>query len=334
MKKLVFNLVKFAFIAAWFFVAWQLFILQTIAQQPVALKSEIELSIAAGDTVNSLVDQLVEDNQIEHKWLTKLFIKINPNLQNIKVGKYLISPPINLQQLLVKLVDGEQIQYRLSIIEGLTVKQVFESIKRHPNITSTIESSSLLPQVLGSSYSHPEGLLFADTYQFPDGYTDKQLVMRSYKKLLSVLDEEWQRRQPDLPYSSPYQALIMASIIEKETAVAKERTKIAGVFVRRLKKNMRLQTDPTVIYGVGESYAGDITRKHLKTDTPYNTYTRHGLPPTPIAIVGRESIHAALNPDDGTALYFVATGDGGHYFSDTLQQHQAAVQRYLLRSKN
>lgn len=181
--------------------------------------------------------------------------------------------------------------------------------------------------------SSAEGLFLADTYFFTANTAASSILKRAHKAMLDYVETQWQQRQADLPLNSPYDALILASIIEKETAVSEERTKIAGVFVNRLRKNMRLQTDPTVIYGIGDTYDGNITRKHLRTPTPYNTYTIKGLPPTPIAMAGKEAIWAALNPMETDALYFVARGDGSHEFSSSLAAHNAAVRKYQLNRK-
>ena len=184
---------------------------------------------------------------------------------------------------------------------------------------------------LGLAEQHPEGLFFSDTYAFPRNTTDLEYLQRANELLQSVLKEEWEQRDEGLPFESAYEALILASIVEKETAVPEERPLIAGVFVSRLRKNMRLQTDPTVIYGMGEAYDGNIRRKDLTTDTPYNTYTRGGLPPTPISMVGRDAINAVMRPESTTALYFVSRGDGTHQFSETIDQHNAAVRKYQLK---
>ena len=188
---------------------------------------------------------------------------------------------------------------------------------------------------LSSEYEFPEGLFLPETYRFPKYTRDVDILKQSYGFMQSALAEEWAGRDIGLPISTPYEALVLASIIEKETALADERPRIAGVFVRRLQRRMRLQTDPTVIYGVGVEFDGNLTRRHLRTDTPYNTYTRRGLPPTPIALPGRAAIHAALHPADGNEVFFVATGlgDGSHKFSETKEQHDAAVQEYLNRQR-
>lgn len=183
---------------------------------------------------------------------------------------------------------------------------------------------------LGYAGNVAEGLFFPDTYNFPKGTTDKAFLQRAYQRLHDILDEEWQARAENLPYKTAYEALIMASIIEKETGLASERSTIAGVFVRRLNKKMKLQTDPTVIYAMGKQFNGNIRKKDLDIDSPYNTYRYKGLPPSPIALVGREAIHAALHPEKGKSLYFVAKGDGSHYFSETLKEHNRAVAKYQL----
>jgi UPF0755 protein len=184
---------------------------------------------------------------------------------------------------------------------------------------------------LGLEPRHPEGLFFPSTYRFDDGDSDADILRRAYRRMQRVLDDAWAKRDPELPYATPYEALIMASIVEKETGQADEREAIAGVFVRRLRRGMKLQTDPTVIYGLGAAFDGNLRRADLRRDTPYNTYTRHGLPPTPIALPGAAAIEAALHPADGKALYFVAKGDGSHHFSDSLRQHNNAVRRYQLK---
>ena len=201
------------------------------------------------------------------------------------------------------------------------------------NLRQTLAGTdeSALITMLSSEYQSLEGMFFPSTYFYSTQSSDLDILKRAYDTMQSVLDAHWQRRQPDLPYENPYEALIMASIIEKETGQAAERKQIAGVFVRRLQKGMKLQTDPTVIYGLGEAFDGNLRRKDLRTDTPYNTYTRSGLPPTPIAMPGEASIEAALHPADGKALYFVAKGNGWHAFSATLREHNAAVRKYQLK---
>jgi UPF0755 protein len=213
---------------------------------------------------------------------------------------------------------------------------VLDALKQDPVITHTLQAPDArqLMLELELDKAHAEGWFFPDTYHFVRGTTDKDLLQRAYASMRSQLEEQWQQREEGLPYRRPYEALIMASIIEKETGIPEEREQIAGVFVRRLQKGMRLQTDPTVIYGIGESYDGNIRLRDLRTDTPYNTYTRSGLPPTPIAMPGLAAIRAALHPAAGDSLYFVASGGGAHVFSSTLEQHNEAVIKYQLKGKS
>jgi UPF0755 protein len=217
--------------------------------------------------------------------------------------------------------------------------ELLDAIRAHPAIRQTleVEEPADLAMAIGIEQAHAEGWFFPDTYRFPRGTADVDLLRRAHRVMQEQLSEAWDQRLPGLVLTDPYEALILASIIERETALESERPEIAGVFIRRLEKGMRLQTDPTVIYGLGSEFTGNLTRKHLESDTPYNTYTRSGLPPTPIAMPGRAALHAAVNPAPGDALYFVATGrdDGSHYFTATLSEHNAAVAKYLkqLREK-
>ncbi len=249
-------------------------------------------------------------------------------------GRYQITDQDTPKSLLEKMKSGDVVTFEISLIEGHTFKQMYQRLQSNPNIVSILQGASeqeIMTRVAGDENLHPEGQFYPDTYRFSYGVSDLEVLNRAHQRLKEVLDEEWQQRQPDLPYKTPYEALIMASIVEKETAVASERPQIAKVFVERLKLGMRLQTDPTVIYGMGDRYDGNITRRDLRTKTPYNTYRIDGLPPTPIAMVGREAIHAALQPEGQNALFFVAKGDGTHYFSKTLEEHNRAVRKYQMR---
>ena len=251
----------------------------------------------------------------------------------IKTGEYQFSPGTGSADFLEKIIAGKVIQYPLTIIEGWNFRQLLNAIEKHDKIEHQLTglTNEEIMRRLGLDAPSPEGLFSPDTYYVTRHMSDVQLLQRANQLLNEFLQTSWQQREAGLPYKTPYEALIMASIIEKETAAPEERQQIAGVFVRRLQKRMRLQTDPTVIYGLGETFNGNITRRDLKTDTPYNTYTRRGLPPTPIAMAGRESIYAALHPASGDALYFVAKGDGTHYFSATMEEHNRAVKKYQLR---
>jgi UPF0755 protein len=227
------------------------------------------------------------------------------------------------------------VEYPLKIVEGWSFKQVLEALHAAPKLTHSLQGlgPKQIMAMLGYPNVHPEGRFFPDTYYYPSGMSDLLILQRAYQKMEKILDEEWEARAGDLPVRTRDEALTLASIVEKETGKPEERGLIAGVFVQRLRTGMKLQTDPTVIYGLGDKYKGNITLAHLRTPTPYNTYTRKGLPPTPIAMPGREAIHAALNPENTRALYFVSRGDGSHVFSETLEQHNAAVQKYQLKGR-
>lgn len=257
--------------------------------------------------------------------------RLQGNANQIKAGEYEIKRGTILPDLLQQFIDGKVKQYAFTIIEGMTAQQILAKLREHPKIkpSSTEPDLFAVMAALGGESKHAEGWFLPETYHFTAGTSDIDMLRRAYQKMQRYLLQAWENRAEDLPYETPYEALIMASIIEKETGVPDERDIIAGVFVRRMQIGMRLQTDPTVIYGMGDVFDGSIRRKDLQTDTPYNTYTRHGLPPTPIAMPSREAIDAALHPADGDYLYFVATGyDGRHTFSTNLEDHNRAVRAY------
>jgi UPF0755 protein len=249
----------------------------------------------------------------------------------IQAGAYHFDAGLTPYQVLQQLAAGRVTHYSVTLVEGWNFRELHAALEQQPKLVAVLEGMEpdQVMTVLGHPDEHPEGRFLAETYQYRAGATDVSLLKRAYRDMQHKLQREWDKRAPKLPYKTPYDALIMASIIEKETSVAAERPLIAGVFVRRLNKGMRLQTDPTVIYGLGEGFNGNLTRKDLRSDTPYNTYTRKGLPPTPIATPGPAAIHAALHPAAGKALYFVATGTGGHKFSANLKEHNQAVREYL-----
>ena len=250
----------------------------------------------------------------------------------LQAGEYAITPGMNPESLLRKLAGGEVIQHAITLIEGQTFREMRALIQANEMLVHTLNgvSTEELMARIGHPGENPEGRFLPDTYHFPQGTTDLAFLQRAYTAMEHFLAEEWAGRDEGLPLNTPHEALILASIVEKETGLVEERPIIAGVFIRRLKKGMRLQTDPTVIYGLGEHFDGNLRVGDLRTDTPYNTYTRDGLPPTPIAMPGVAAIHAVLHPDEGDTLYFVATGSGGHYFSRTLKEHEIAVQKFQL----
>ncbi len=293
-------------------------------------------TIEKGWSARRVAAELEQQGIIDKRYWFDLYIRLSKKAGGIKTGEYRLLAPLTVPGLLDTFHKGQTTQYSQSVIEGYNWRQTLAHVAASSDLQHTLTDEQLaspdsVMELLGFPGEHPEGQFYADTYAFPRGTTDVEFLVRAKQTMDRVLAEEWAERQPDLPLESPYEALILASIVEKETALVSERPLIAGVFVSRLRKNMRLQTDPTVIYGIGESYDGDIRRKDLTTDTPYNTYTRAGLPPTPIAMVGREAIHAVMHPDDTSALYFVARGDGSHQFSETLSEHNAAVRKYQLK---
>ena len=306
---------------------------RNFVKQPIEFNAEQQrLVIERGMGVNRLASQLHAQGLIKRPIYLKILAYLKPEYKQIKVGEYQLGQRMKPEQLLTQLSEGNVIQYAFTIVEGQTIYQVLDNLSDEKDLKQLkINEPIDLLHPLEIESTSPEGWLFPETYYFIKGDTAIDLLKRATKAMKLALMEEWQDRAAGLPYQSPYEALIMASIIEKETAIPEERDEIAGVFVRRLQKKMRLQTDPTVIYGIGPDFNGDITRKDLKTPTAYNTYVIKGLPPTPIAMPSRASIHAALHPAPGSSLYFVADGTGGHYFSETLEEHQLAVKRMLKR---
>jgi UPF0755 protein len=253
----------------------------------------------------------------------------------LKAGEYALAPGVTPRGLLDQIVAGRVIQYSLTVVEGWTFRQLRRALAEHPKIGQTLADASdaAIMARLGRPAEYPEGWFLPDTYHFPAGFTDEMFLRRALAAMDRQLREAWSRRSPDSPLTYPYQALILASIVEKETALPAERPEVAGVFARRLRRGMLLQTDPTVIYGLGEAFDGNLRRADLTRDHPYNTYKRKGLPPTPIALPSAGALAAAVNPAPGDALYFVATGEGGHVFSATLDEHNRAVRRHQLKAR-
>ncbi len=309
--------------------------LQSALEQPLTLESERLLEVPAGATPNRLLDTLEAQGVLRHALWLRLYGRFALDSPALHAGEYRLLPGPQAADLLTLWQRGEVVQYSLTLVEGWNFRQLRAALASEPRLQQTLAGvdDGTLMERLGLPGEHPEGRFFPDTYRFVPGMRDIDLLRQAHERLEQVLAEEWSRRAADLPYRTPYQALIMASLIEKETGVAYERAQIAGVFIRRLRLGMLLQTDPTVIYGMGERFSGKLTRADLRTPTPYNTYTNPGLPPTPIAMVGREAIRAALAPAEGDTLYFVARGDGSHVFSRTLAEHNRAVRAYQLNRR-
>lgn len=304
------------------------------AISPLKLQpSSQEINIQSGSGLKSIANQLVAQGVLKEPWRFILIAKLLQKEQYLQAGSYTLNKNISPYQLLLSLNHGKTTQGSITFIEGRTFEQMRQKLAINDAVKQTIAGlpESEILKLIGSPYSVAEGLFFPDTFYFDRNTTDINLLKISYNAMQSKLERAWQGREQGLPYKTSYEALIMASIIEKETGKASERPMIAGVFLNRLRIGMRLQTDPTVIYGMGIRFDGNIRKKDLSIDTPYNTYTRSGLPPTPIAMPGLAAIEAALHPANTKALYFVGKGDGSHVFSNSLDEHNRAVAKYQLK---
>ena len=308
---------------------------QQALHAPAVIGNPVILEINKGDSFNQITDKLLSQNIALNPFWFKVIAVSEKAVKKLKTGEYELAPGLTLPEILALFVQGKTRQYAITFPEGWNFKELILALENNPNLEHTLNPVDVdaLMSRLGTDPHHPEGAFFPDTYFFEKHTTDVDLLKRAYDKMQSVLKQEWQNKADDLPFKTPYEALILASIVEKETGVVAERPLIAGVFIRRLKSGMLLQTDPTVIYGMGENYRGNIGYADLTTATPYNTYVIKGLPPTPIAMPGRDAIIAALHPDSGNALYFVARGDGTHVFSATLKEHNLAVDGYQRKKK-
>ena len=304
-------------------------------ERPLKLAEERLFEVAAGDTPGLLLNRLEAEGVLKGAFWLRLYWRFNLVGRPLHSGEYRLTPGLDAHDLLGLWQRGEVVQYSLTLVEGWSFRQVRALLARQDKLDQQLAGldDAQLMSRLGLPGASPEGRFFPDTYRYVRGMSDLQLLEQASQRLDQVLAEEWQGRAEGLPYREPYQALIMASIVEKETGVPEERGQIAGVFVRRLRIGMRLQSDPTVIFGLGERYNGKLTRAHLLEPTAYNTYVIQGMPPTPIALVGREALHAALHPVPGRSLYFVARGDGSHVFSDDLEAHNQAVRDYQLKRR-
>lgn len=298
-------------------------------EQVLQIETETTLDVNQGQSLIGLINRLDEQEIIEQGLVLKIYLRLYAEQYPIKQGHYALQPNSTLKKLLQDISQGKEKTYTVTMVEGLTWKQWLAQLQALPFINIDSTEHELLT-MLEEEAESLEGLLLPETYQLRFNTSLSSFVFRMYQDMQSFLIEQWQHRQGMLPLKSPYEALILASIIEKETGVAGERARISAVFVNRLNDGMRLQTDPTVIYGLGDDFDGNLTRKHLRQKTRHNTYVIKGLPPTPIAMAGKESIIAALNPKSSSEYYFVSKGDGSHQFSETLEQHNAAVRKYQL----
>jgi len=326
MKKILFSALTLGLAVILALALW----LYQQLQEPLALEEAQLLEVSQGRSFIGLLHQFEREGLISSALPMRSWLRISSQGEPIHAGEYTIEPGITLPQLYRKLQEGEVITYRLTILEGWTFQQMREVMAQAEKLQSTTRdwSEAEIMEAMGMPGEPAEGWFFPDTYTYHKGMQDLEILRLAHQRMQSLLEEAWAERQVGLPYDTPYEALIMASIVERETGAPHERRDIAGVFTRRLHKGMRLQTDPTVIYGMGDRYNGRITRSDLRKPTPWNTYTISGLPPTPIALPGEESLRASVDPAEGDALYFVAVGDGTHKFSRTLQEHNRAVQEY------
>jgi UPF0755 protein len=300
--------------------------------QSLNLTEATVYQVKPGQSAKGLLNSLKEEGVISDDFGLKIRLKVQPELANVKAGTYELLPSMSALDLLELFTRGKELQFSISLVEGLNWRQWLLVLKSHPQITFTDECNQQLEILIKSLPKQSiEGYLLPDTYYFVAQTEAIEIVKRAHLNMQQYLKSAWQNRALDLPYNTAYEGLIMASIIEKETGIAEERPRISGVFVNRLNLKMRLQTDPTIIYGMGDNFDGDIRRKDMKTATPYNTYVIKGLPPTPIAMPSKLAIDAAFNPVATEELYFVSKGDGSHKFSKTLQEHNLAVRKYQLK---
>jgi UPF0755 protein len=330
LKKGIFIGVLLVFIAG-FLALWSNHEVKSVLKAPVINQEDVFVTVETGDTFSHLLNQLIHAGVIEHSSWLDLISRLEPQLAHIKAGTYQITPNISLKEAIDLVGSGKEYQFSVTLVDGEHFQAWLKALDDQPYMEHKTESmtQAQIAQTLGADHSNLEGLLLPNTYYYTAGDTDLSVLKRAYDQMQDFMKVAWANRDSKTPLDSPYQALIMASIIEKETALPSEQGLVASVFMNRLRKGMRLQTDPTVIYGLGDKYDGNITRKDLRTPTPYNTYVIFGLPPTPIAMPNKAAIMSALHPDSSPYFYFVANGKGGHTFSVTLVQHNKAVQAYL-----
>nr|WP_298380928.1 endolytic transglycosylase MltG [uncultured Halomonas sp.] len=305
---------------------------QSRLASPIAIDEPTLYEVPRGASFNGVVGDLAKRDILAEDWSLRLLAKVSPDsVPQLRAGEFMLKPGMNAQEAISLLGSDKVVTYPLTIPEGWTFDQMRKLLASAPKLSPRTEqmSDAEIMAELDHPDQHPEGRFFPDTYRYHKGSSDLDILRQAHARMESELESAWATRDEDLPLDSAYEALIMASLIERETGADEERHEIGGVFKRRLEKGMRLQTDPTVIYGMGDDYTGNITRADLRRSTPYNTYVISGLPPTPIAMPGRAALDAAVHPAEGNTLYFVAKGDGTHHFSRTLKEHNAAVRRYI-----
>jgi len=328
------KLIGFIVLIGSLLLAWAWMEYEDFRDTPLKLAEEsVIFEVPKGATLAAVARDLEEAGVIKDARYLKWYGRYTGQANRIRAGEYRLTDALRPDDLLNLLVSGKSVTYSLTLLEGWNIRQVRAAVAAHEALKQTLEGvdNEKLMELLGLPGVHPEGRFFPETYQFTRGMSDLEFLRRAQRMMDQELAAAWDQKAENIPLKNPYEALILASIVEKETGQASERAQIAGVFTLRLRKGMKLQTDPTVIYGMGERFDGNIRRKDLREDTPYNTYVHTGLPPTPIAIPGRGALRAAVNPAEGKAIYFVARGDGTHAFSATLAEHNAAVRKYQLK---
>jgi UPF0755 protein len=333
--KLISNLVSFTKGSKEAILFWLIVLIWFLSYPFLPLnfsEEKVSFEIENGSNISKISKQLIDTDILKDSFRFRLLSLAYGKSESFKRGQYEVNKSITPLELLNTLSNGKEILYSITFIEGQTVKKILNTIKRNKYLKKTIKSydDDTILKLIKSDYKYAEGLLFPESYYFYKDTSDAEVIRNSFGIMIKKLDDAWIKRAPNLPYKNKYEALIIASMIEKELGKRSEARMIAGVFVNRLKLNMKLQSDPTVIYGMGEKYSGNLRHIDLKADTPFNTYTRFGYPKSPICSPGIDAIEAALNPSSTKALYFVAKGDRTHYFSNTLKQHNAAVRKYQI----
>lgn len=328
---ILFLLCSFLIVGTIVYFQWKRFLNTSLNKSPTAFV----LQVKSGQSMKQVAWNLKKQNRLSSPRFFTWLAHLKDASHRIKAGHYLVLPGVTPNELIEKMISGEVILSRFTIVDGWTFERLMKKIQESPHFSHTLKEvtpDALMAQ-LGAKGLSPEGQFYPDTYLFHQGTTDIEILKKAYQKMQTAIQDAWKNRDPSLPYKTPQEALIAASLIQKETRLLEEYPKISAVIRNRLNKGMALQIDPTVIYGLGERYVYPLTQKQLLLDTPYNTYTRKGLPPTPIAMVNVKAFYAALHPDASDVLYFVANGQGGHTFSNQFEDHRTAVSHYRKQEK-